>query len=156
MKSKSAAENTAVIPHLSVTKFLQNLEGRAWTDAEKELDTIRQKAENSPWSKGYVKALEGLLLTNRSNDDEYAYLPKVLADGTKENIESLKDEFSQFASNDLHGDYDRGYFKALSDYLEMVSKFKDGAERQPPAAPEQEETPPVKGDSREEYSEEST
>ena len=97
---------------------------RAWTDAEKELDTIRQKAQNTAWYKGYVKALEGLLLTYRSNDDKYIYLPKALATRTEDNIKQLQKEFGEFATNQIHGEYDRGFFKALADYVTMLITVK--------------------------------
>ncbi len=107
-----------------MVKFLQHVEERAWTDAEKELDTIRQDSENSDWSKGYVKALEGLLLTYRNNDDKYIYLPRALVGGSQETIVTLRKDFEQFAINELHGEYDRGYFRALQDYLSMLSTSK--------------------------------
>jgi hypothetical protein len=112
------------IPETQVSKFLEHVSERAWTDAEKELDTIRQKSDSSQWSKGYVKALEGLMLTYRNNDDRYIFLPKVLATGAKETIGNLKKEFSDFASNELHSEYDRGYFKALDDYLNLIDHSK--------------------------------
>ncbi len=124
MKSKDADNAPSTIPRPSVAKFLQHLEARAWTEAEKELDIIKQKSENSPWSRGYVKALEGLLLTKRSNDDKYLYLPKALENRTEEAINSLRNNFVEFASNELHGDYDRGYFKALEEYLGLVGTVK--------------------------------
>lgn len=133
MKSRDVARATPMIPQLSVARFLQNVEERAWTEAEKELDTIRQKSENSAWARGYVKALEGLLLSNRNNDDKYIYLPKVLADRSEDSITSLKEEFAGFASNELHGEYDRGYFKALEEYLGLISTLKRAGPEQPPA-----------------------
>ena len=123
-----------VIPQIPVNKFLEHVEARAWTDAEKELDIIRQKSDNSQWSRGYVKALEGLMLTYRTNDDKYIFLPKVLASRTEDMISSLKKEFSEFAANELHGEYDRGYFKALDDYFTLLGDTKSA---QTPA-----ETPP--------------
>jgi hypothetical protein len=114
-----------VIPQIAVNKFLEYVEARAWTDAEKELDIIRQKSDNSQWSRGYVKALEGLMLTYRNNDDKYIFLPKVLADRTEDSISNLKKDFSEFASNELHGEYDRGYFKALDDYFTLLSNMKN-------------------------------
>ncbi|HEV2119596.1 MAG TPA: hypothetical protein VGS11_05780 [Candidatus Bathyarchaeia archaeon] len=123
-----------VIPQIPVNKFLEHVEARAWTDAEKELDVIRQKSDNSQWSRGYVKALEGLMLTYRNNDDKYIFLPKILANRTQETINNLKKEFSEFTSNELHGEYDRGYFKALDDYFALLSSMKN---QQSPA-----ETPP--------------
>jgi len=103
------------------------VEARAWTDAEKELDAIRQKAENALWYKGYVKALEGLLLTYRTNDDKYIYLPRVLATRGEESIKQLRKEFGEFATNEIHGEYDRGYFKALEDYVTLLSSLKSAA-----------------------------
>ncbi len=123
-----------VIPQIPVNKFLEHVEARAWTDAEKELDIIRQKSDNSQWSRGYVKALEGLMLTYRTNDDKYIFLPKVLASRTQDTISGLKKEFSEFAANELHGEYDRGYFKALDDYFTLLGNTKS---MQTPA-----ETPP--------------
>jgi hypothetical protein len=125
-----------VIPQIQVNKFLENVEARAWTDAEKELDIIRQKSDNSQWSRGYVKALEGLMLTYRNNDDKYIFLPRVLSNRTEETIGNLKKEFSEFAANELHGEYDRGYFKALDDYFTLLGNLKNQgtpAETPPPA-----------------------
>jgi hypothetical protein len=124
-----------VIPQIPVNKFLEHVEARAWTDAEKELDIIRQKSDNSQWSRGYVKALEGLMLTYRTNDDKYIFLPKVLASRTEDTISNLKKEFSEFAANELHGEYDRGYFKALDDYFSLLGNTKSvqtPAETPPP------------------------
>jgi hypothetical protein len=125
-KSKDAdKKGPQMIPQEPVNKFLGHVELRAWTDAEKELDIIRQKSDGSPWSRGYVKALEGLMLTYRNNDDKYVFLPKVLANRTEETIGSLRKEFSEFASNELHGEYDRGYFKALEDYIAILGNSKN-------------------------------
>ena len=88
------------------------------------MDSIRQNSENTAWSKGYVKALEGLLLTYRNNDDKYIYLPKALANRSEDSLNSLRKEFGEFASNELHGEYDRGYFKALEEYLSLLATFK--------------------------------
>ena len=107
-----------------MNRFFQDVEARAWTDAEKELDIIRQKAKNEAWYKGYVKALEGLLLTYRVNDDKYIYLPKALADRTEESINQLRIQFGELAANEIHGEYDRGYFKALEDYMSLLSSSK--------------------------------
>ncbi len=125
-RSKSAGSDGPVIPQPSVTKFFQSVEERAWTDAEKELDNIRQKVENTQWSRGYIKALEGLMLTYRSNDDKHLYLPKALTSHSDENIDGLRKEFTEFSSDELHGEYDRGYFKALEEYLAVLKTQKSG------------------------------
>ena len=145
-KSKDAGKKEPqMIPQEPVNKFLGHVELRAWTDAEKELDIIRQKTDGSPWSRGYVKALEGLMLTYRNNDDKYVFLPKVLANPTAETIGNLKLEFSEFAANELHGEYDRGYFKALEDYVTLLAGAKNqpvptGTPAPPAAAQQQQAT----------------
>src|SRR5437879_13925809 len=126
-----------VIPQVPVNRFLEHVEARAWTDAEKELDVIRQKSDNSQWSRGYVKALEGLMLTYRNNDDKYIFLPKILANRTEDAISNLKKEFSEFATNELHGEYDRGYFKALDDYFTLLANMKNQRAPAEAAPPEQ-------------------
>jgi len=141
-----------------VNRFFQNVEERAWTDAEKELDGIRQKAENALWHKGYVKALEGLLLTYRTNDDKYIYLPKMLATGGDESINQLRKEFGEFAANEIHGEYDRGYFKALEDYVTLLSSMKSPspAISSTPPVPEEKKESPKKDADLERYTAESS
>jgi hypothetical protein len=134
------------------------VEARAWTDAEKELDGIRQKAENALWYKGYVKALEGLLLTYRTNDDKYIYLPRILASRGEESISQLRKEFGEFAGNEIHGEYDRGYFKALEDYVTLLSSIKSPAPASPatPTANEEKKDHAKKDASLERYTVESS
>src|SRR2546422_6555897 len=145
MSQKKTKSNDAdnrgpkMIPQIPVNKFLEHVEARAWTDAEKELDVIRQKSYNSQWSRGYVKALEGLMLTYRNSDDKYIFLPKILANRTEDAISNLKKEFSEFATNELHGEYDRGYFKALDDYFTLLAHMKN-QQGLTEAAPPQQET----------------
>jgi len=62
-------------------------------------------------------------LTYRTNDDKYIYLPKVLVNRGEESINQLRKEFGEFASNEIHGEYDRGYFKALEDYVTLLSSI---------------------------------
>lgn len=117
-----------MIQQASINKYLQHVGQRAWTDAEKELDTIRQKSDSTQWSRGYVKALEGLLLTYRNDDDKYIYLPKTLTNKSGPENEALRKEFAEFAVNEIHGEYDRGFFKALEDYLSQVATLRPAQE----------------------------
>src|SRR6267143_807325 len=142
-KQKDADRQPPTIPKLEVSRFLQQVEQRAWTDAEKELDNIRQKSDGGQWSRGYVKALEGLLLTFRGNDDKYIYLPRILSTSTPEVVTELKNEFTQFSASDIHGDYDRGFFKALEDYLSLVPTGKQSTLPQPSQKPLDQESKPI-------------
>ncbi len=117
-----------MIQQASINKYLQHVGQRAWTDAEKELDTIKQKSDSTQWSRGYVKALEGLMLSYRNDDDKYIYLPKTLANKSGQENEALRKEFAEFAANEIHGEYDRGFFKALEDYLSQVATLRPAQE----------------------------
>jgi len=117
-----------LIQQASINKYLQHVGQRAWTDAEKELDAIKQKSDSTQWSRGYVKALEGLMLTYRNDDDKYIYLPKTLTNKSGPENEALRKEFAEFAVNEIHGEYDRGFFKALEDYLSQVATLRPAQE----------------------------
>jgi hypothetical protein len=103
-------------------KYFQLLAERRLTEAERELERIKGEAEGSEWVRGYVKALEGLFLTQKSDDDKYLYLRRI--DYSEKNIKNLYDEFTRHALSELHADYDRGYFKALADYMKALEKLK--------------------------------
>jgi hypothetical protein len=80
-----------------------------------------------------------LLLTYRTNDDKYIYLPKMLGTRGEESINQLRKEFGEFAANEIHGEYDRGYFKALEDYVTLLSSLKTPPTVSPAPAPPTEE-----------------
>jgi hypothetical protein len=117
-------------PTFNTERLFQALIERRIADAEKELDTIRATLPSTESAKGYLKALEGLLLTSKSNEDKYLYLSKI--EKTPKNLKTLRREFSQQAKNELHGDFDRGYFQALESYMR---KLEHAGPAEEPATP---------------------
>lgn len=109
-----------MIDQAVVEKYFILIGERRMSEAERELQTIREKADSSQREKGYMKALEGLVLTQKSSSDKYIYLARLNLN--EETAEKLKMEFAKHASNELHGEYDRGYFKALSDYVDVIER----------------------------------
>ncbi len=107
--------------------FFKRIIERRISDAEKELDAIRTKIPATESAKGYLKALEGLLLTAKSTDDKYLYLSKIEMIPTK--LKTLRKEFAQHGTNVLHSDYDRGYFEAVESYLRKLER--EGPQREP-------------------------
>jgi hypothetical protein len=97
-------------------------------------------------------------LTYRTNDDKYIYLPRILASRGEESINQLRKEFGEFASNEIHGEYDRGYFKALEDYVTLLSSIKTTPPASPatPLAAEERKEPPKKDVGLEQYTVESS
>jgi len=103
-------------------KYLEAVAERRLKDSEKEFEQMRTGVGNSEWNKGYLKALEGLLLTLRSNDSRYLYLQRIEVE--EKSVKKLKEEFRKHSASELHGDYDRGYFAALTDYALVLERAK--------------------------------
>lgn len=93
---------------------------RRISDAEKELDAVRTTIPATETAKGYLKGLEGLLLTAKSTDDRYLYLAKI--DKTPTKLRTLRREFAVQGTNVLHADYDRGFFMALETYMRKLER----------------------------------
>ena len=98
-----------------VVRFFQLLKGRKFAQAERVLERIRQKTNETEWNSGYLHALDGVLLAQKSNDS-YAFLTKVNFDEAK-NLKKSRKEFLKEYKNKIHSDFDRGYFAAWADYM---------------------------------------
>ncbi len=99
------------LPESEIDRYLRLIVERRIGDAEKELEDLKPKIGNSEWNRGYVKALEGLLMTRKANSDNYLFFAKKEFD--KKSLKVLMKEFTEKAASPLYGDYDRGYFSAL-------------------------------------------
>ena len=64
----------------------------------------------------------------------------------EESINQLRKEFGEFAANEIHGEYDRGYFKALEDYVTLLSSMKNPSPAVSATPPVVEEKEPAKKD----------
>jgi hypothetical protein len=118
-----------------VTRYFQLIVGRQFTEAERELDRIKQRMQKTEWNRGYFRALYGMLLTRRSNGDNYALFSKLdLSD--KVALHAYRREFLDHTKNGLHGDFDRGYFSAWADSMRVISRLDIA----PLAAPATEKT----------------
>ena len=93
---------------------------RRIADAEKELDFIRTSIPGTESAKGYLKACEGLLLTAKASGDKYLYFSKVQK--TRKELRTQRKEFAREAMNQLHTDYDRGYFQVLESFMKKLER----------------------------------
>lgn len=111
------------VPSALVTRYFRLLVNRQFTEAERELERIKQKMHKTEWNRGYFRALYGMLLARRSNNNgSYAFFSKLdLTD--KKSLQEYKREFSEHVKNRLHGDFDRGFFSAWTDCLRVLSKM---------------------------------
>jgi uncharacterized protein YbcC (UPF0753/DUF2309 family) len=100
----------------SVILFFDNLLERKFSDAEKELENIKtRKFPDEEYQKGYINALEGLLLSVRSGDDRDFYnrthmMGKIL--------ENYIDEFKDFRKLPIRTQFDQGFFSAWTDIFQ--------------------------------------
>ena len=105
------------------SKYLRAIAERRIKDGEIEFDRVSLSLDNSEWNRGYLKALEGLLITFRTNNSKYLYLQRKELEDQKMR-KKLKEELKKHSNNELHADYDRGFFSALMDYVAITEQGK--------------------------------
>ena len=103
------------ISKVFVVRFIQLLKGRRFAEAERVLERIKESTNSTEWNSGYIHALDGALLSQKSNDS-YAFLANIdLEDG--KNLRKNRKEFLREYKNKVHQDFDRGYFAAWADFM---------------------------------------
>ena len=100
----------------SVIMFFDNLLDRKFTDAERELENLKEKKfPDEEYQNGYVNALEGLLLSVRSGDERDFYnRPSINGKSQDDYIK----EFKGFRKLPVRTQFDQGYFSAWTDILQ--------------------------------------
>ncbi|KPV63057.1 MAG: hypothetical protein AOA66_1030 [Candidatus Bathyarchaeota archaeon BA2] len=115
------------ISRVFVARFFQLATNRRFAEAERILERIKLKVQETEWNKGYFQALNGILLAQKSNDDQYAFLPSI--DFNNENqLKKYRREFLKQARSKIHADYDRGFFSAWADYMRVSIKMRENPE----------------------------
>jgi len=111
------------VPQALVTRYFQLVMNRQITEAERELEKLKGKMHKTEWNRGYFRALYGMLLARKNNNnDSYSFFSK-LDFNDKEAMNSYRREFLDHVRNRLHGDFDRGYFSAWADCMRVLSKL---------------------------------
>jgi len=107
-----------------VTRFLQLVTERQFAEAERVYERLAEKAEKTEWNKGYLQALYGMLLVQKSNDDRYAFR-LTLNFKDKNDLNRYYQEFLNHSKSSLHADYDRGFFSAWAECMRILLKTKN-------------------------------
>ena len=103
-----------------VIAFFENLGERRFRDASRALKALKKKSFGDPeFSEGYIKGLEGLLLSARTGD-ERDFLNRAPFD--PQSMKRYKKEFSEFVKNGVHSPFDVGFFLAWSDMVQYRLK----------------------------------
>jgi hypothetical protein len=99
----------------SVILFFDSIIERRFSDADKALIDVKEKRNINPdFKEGYVKALEGILISAKSGDDRDFFNK---AEYQKEDMERYSKNFRQIIQNGIHSPFDTGYFSAWSDFI---------------------------------------
>jgi len=105
-----------------VTRFFQLLVNRQFAEARRELERIKQKMHKTEWNRGYFRALYGMLVARRSNNDNYTFLSK-LDFNDKTVLHNYKKEFLSHVKSKVHEDFDRGFFSAWANWMRILGKL---------------------------------
>lgn len=115
------------ISKMFVVRFFQLVNGRRFAEAERVLERIRQKTNETEWNSGYIHALDGILLAQKSGDS-YSFIKNVNFEDENE-LKKFRKDFLREYKNKIHADYDRGFFAAWADYMLTSKKELAGAEK---------------------------
>jgi hypothetical protein len=96
---------------------------RQFAEAKRELERIKQKMHKTEWNRGYFRALYGMLLARRSNNNDSSAFFSKLDLNDKAALHGYRREFLEHVKNRLHGDFDRGFFSALADCMRVLSRI---------------------------------
>jgi len=107
----------------SVVAFFGNLQERKFSEAERELENIKDKKFNDDeFKQGYMNALEGLLQSVRSGDEREFFNRANL---TGENLKSYMTKFEEFRKVPTRTLFDSGYFTAWNDLLQFKRNIEE-------------------------------
>ncbi|RLG91951.1 MAG: hypothetical protein DRO36_02915 [Candidatus Hecatellales archaeon] len=110
-----------LISKIFAKRFYELTLKRDFAEAERVLEKIREKASKSGWDKGYIFALEGMLLAYKNKDDDYLFINRLQPD--KQYLKKIKKDFEEKARNLLtNSDFDRGFFSAWVDLANHLLK----------------------------------
>jgi len=111
------------VPQALVTRYIQLVVARQFTEAERELERLKQKMQKTEWNRGYFRALYGMLLSRKTTNDNYSFFAKLdLTD--KPSLHGYRREFLDHTRNGLHGDFDRGFFSAWADCMRILTRME--------------------------------
>ena len=98
--------------------FFQLLTVKKMTTAKTVLEKIKRKSDSSMWRRGYLNALDGMVAASLTKGSRNVFINQLRV----ESGEALRKKFIQQSINELHADFDRGYFTAWADYMHMLKK----------------------------------
>ncbi len=106
-----------------VTRFFQLIVNRQYTEAERELERVKQRLQKTDWNKGYFRGLYGMYLSRRANGDGYSFFSRIdMTDRAA--LHAYRREFLEHVGSRVHGDFDKGFFSAWADCMRVLSRME--------------------------------
>lgn len=110
-------------PLALITRFFQLVSQRSFAEAGRVLERLKTRMKKTERNRGYIQALNGIILIQRSSDERYAFLRNLDLDNVKE-LKRQRGEFLKNAKSSFHADYDRGFFSAWADFIYVILKTR--------------------------------
>lgn len=120
----------ASFPQALTTRYFQLINNRQFTEAQRELQRIKQRMQRTEWNHGYYRALYGMLLAQKTNGNQYIFLQN-LNPNDKATLKQHKNEFQEHVTSRFQEDFDRGFFSAWHDYTRLLIKTIDKTKPKP-------------------------
>ena len=96
--------------------FFKNILERRFSEAERSIEAENKKQfGNSEFKKGYLNALEGILLSARSGD-ERDYFNQISAN--IKTMENYRNRFDALAKPRMQSSFDEGFFSIWADFIQ--------------------------------------
>lgn len=133
------------MPKTLVTRYLQLIINRKFTEGLRELERIKSKMQKTEWNRGYYRALYGMYLSLKNINDNYSFFSKFDFNDMP-TIQKNRREFLEHTRNGLHADYDRGYFSAWAVCMNILIKMNKSIPKSEPKKEKKIEIETIKDD----------
>ncbi|MCK4933716.1 hypothetical protein KAS06_03505 [Candidatus Bathyarchaeota archaeon] len=110
-------------PKTLVTRFFQLINNRQFTEAQRQLQRLKEEIQRTEWNNGYYRALAGLYHAGKGNGNNNTFL-STLKEENVEALEQHKNDFLKHIHKRFHDDFDRGFFSAWSDYTRLLIEVR--------------------------------
>ena len=98
--------------------YFELLDQRKLAATDRALNDIKQNVNSTQWQRGYVNALEGMLVALKSNYEECIVIHKINSRIARQ----TRKEFIKESRNELQAEFDKGFFSAWTDYIQFLEK----------------------------------
>lgn len=104
----------------TASEFYPLLEERKWLDAERFLREVKREGIEEEWMRGYIQALEGMLLALRMGPSSPPPHVLEVIGYDKSQLTDAKKGFNRLLRMPMKTEYDAGYFQAWFNYIDHL------------------------------------